>query len=122
MSGALTWVCVAALGGCGALARFRLDAAVSRRMAGDFAWGTLTVNVIAAFAAGLVAGAGIEGRAEILVAVGGLGSFSTFSTWMLETQRLAEEGRSGLAAANAGVAVLAGLASAGIGWGLGSLL
>jgi len=122
VSGALTWIAVAALGGLGALARFRLDGAVARRVGGDVPWGTLTVNTIAAFGAGLVAGAGLDGRGELVLAVGALGSFSTFSTWMLETQRLAEEGRSRLAIANVVVPLAAGLAAAGLGWGLGALL
>jgi CrcB protein len=122
VSGALTWIAVAVVGGLGALARFRLDGAVARRIGGDFPWGTFAVNAIGAFAAGLVAGAGLGGRAEVILAVGALGSFSTFSTWMLETQRLAEEGRSRLAIANVLVPLAAGLAAAALGWVLGSLL
>ena len=122
MTTALVWLGVAVVGGLAALARFRLDGAVARRVRGDFPWGTFAVNVPAAFAAGVVAGAGLDGNGRILLAVGALGSFSTFSTWVLETQRLGEEGRAGLAGLNVAAGVVAGLAAVGAGWALGALL
>lgn len=122
MTTALTWACVAVVGGLGALARFRLDGAVARRAAGDFPWGTTIVNVVGSLLAGGVAGIGLDGADRVVLAVGALGSFSTFSTWMLETHRLAEDGRGGLAGVNLAVGVAAGLAAAGLGWWLGSLL
>lgn len=121
MSTALVWAGVAALGAVGALARFRLDGAVARRVAGDFPWGTTAVNVLGALLAGVVAGAGLDGGDRVLLAVGALGSFSTFSTWMLETHRLAEDGRSGLALVNLAAPLAAGLAAAGLGWWIGGL-
>lgn len=122
MTGALLWVGVAVLGGFGALARFTLDGAVARRVAGDFPWGTWSVNVVGAFLAGAVAGAAVTGSVRTLVAVGALGSFSTFSTWMLESQRLAEERRSGLALVNLAAGFASGLGAAAVGWAVGSLL
>jgi fluoride exporter len=119
---ALTWAGVAVVGGLAALARFRLDAAVSRRIAGDFPWGTTVVNVLGALLAGVVAGTGLDGGDRVLIAVGALGSFSTFSTWMLETHRLAEDGRAGLAGVNVAAGMAAGLGAAALGWWLGSLL
>lgn len=122
MSGVAQWVGVALVGGVAALARFRLDGAVSRRTEGDLPWGTLVVNALGAFGAGVVAGMAPAETWRVLIAVGALGSFSTFSTWMLETHRLAEDGRGRLAAANIVVATAAGLALCGLGWWLGSLL
>jgi len=121
VSTALLWIGVAVLGGLGALARFGLDGAVTRRLGGPFPWGTLAVNAAGSFAAGLMVGAGLEGRPQALVVVGALGSFSTFSTWMLETQRLAEDGRPGLATGNVALALAAGFAAAAAGWSLGAL-
>ena len=122
MSGVAQWVGVALVGGVAALARFRLDGAVSRRTEGDLPWGTLVVNALGAFGAGVVAVMAPAETWRVLIAVGALGSFSTFSTWMLETHRLAEDGRGRLAAANIVVATAAGLALCGLGWWLGSLL
>ncbi|WP_217915530.1 fluoride efflux transporter CrcB [Miltoncostaea marina] len=113
---------VAGLGGLAALARFLLDGAVSRRLGGDLPWGTLAVNAVGAFLAGLLAGAAPGETWRVLVAVAALGSFSTFSTWMLETQRLAEEGRPVLAAANLVLPLAAGIALAGAGWAIGARL
>ncbi len=120
MSAAGQWVAVAAVGGLAALARFRLDAAVSRRVRGDLPWGTLAVNLLGAFGAGLVAGVAPGEAWRLVLAVGALGSFSTFSTWMLETQRLAEDGRARLALVNLVASIAGGLALCGIGWWLGS--
>ncbi len=111
---------VAVLGGLAALARFRLDGAVSRRFGGDFPWGTLVVNGVGAVLAGVVVGVAPGEDLRVLLAVGVLGSFSTFSTWMLETQRLAEDSRPWLAAANVGVSVAVGIAGIALGWAIGA--
>jgi fluoride exporter len=99
---------IGALGGVGALARFLLDGAVSERVASAFPWGTLAVNVSGSFVLGLVGGGD-------LVGTGLLGAYTTFSTWMLETHRLAEEGRVRLAVVNIVGSLAAGLAAAALG-------
>ncbi|MFZ4373836.1 MAG: CrcB family protein, partial [Mycobacterium sp.] len=50
------------------------------------------------------------------------GAYTTFSTWMLETQRLTEERRIWPAAANIVVSVILGLAAAAAGQWVASLL
>jgi fluoride exporter len=119
---ALVWIGVALLGGVGAVLRFELDAAVQRRFAGEFPLGTLAVNGVGAFALGVLTGAGIGGDALLLAGTAVLGSFTTFSTWMLETQRLGEEGEEALAGANVIVSVLVGIGAAAAGWALGAAL
>lgn len=99
---------VGALGGVGALARFLLDGAVSDRMGGAFPWGTLAVNASGSFALGLLGGG-------TLLGTGLLGAYTTFSTWMLETHRLAEEGRMRLAVVNVVGSLAVGLAAAALG-------
>ena len=77
----------------------RSTARSARRVRGDMPWGTLAVNVTRRpRASASCAGAGVDGDARFLVAGGLIGSFTTFSTWMFETQRLAEEGEERLAA------------------------
>lgn len=115
------WVAVALLGGLGALARLWLDAAVQRRHRGELPLGTLTVNLVGSFAVGVLAGVPVGAGALFLVGTAALGSFTTFSTWMLETERLAEEGSLTLAALNLALSVVAGLAAAGAGWLVGGL-
>ena len=77
------------LGGCG---RFWLSGVIARRVGETFPWGTLVVNLIGTFALGVIAGAALGGDERSVAATGLLGSFTTFSTWMLESQRLGEEG------------------------------
>lgn len=115
------WLAAGALGAVGAVARFALDGAVARRAPGDLPWGTLAVNVLGSLALGVLAGAGVGGDARFLLAGGLLGAFTTFSTWMLETHRLAEEGEGRLVLANLLLSAGLGLAAVALGWWAGSL-
>ncbi len=116
------WIAVAALGGAAALARFLLDAALAERAAGPFPAGTLAVNLSGSVLLGLVAGAALHGVALTIVAGGGLGSFTTFSTWMFESQRLGEAGRASMLWLNIGFSLAAGLAALALGHWLGGAL
>ena len=101
---------VALLGGAGALARFFLDGAVSERTGGGFPYGTLAVNLSGTLLLGLLAGLALHGDGLLLAGTAVLGSYTTFSTWMLESHRLGEDGRPWLLWAN-----LLGSLAAGIG-------
>jgi CrcB protein len=116
---ALTWVGVALLGGAGAVARFVVDGAVAERTPGELPVGTLAVNLSGAFLLGLVAGLALSGDALLLVGTATLGSYTTFSTWMLETQRLVEEGEGRVAAVNVVLSLAAGIAAVALGRALG---
>jgi CrcB protein len=122
MTTVLVWVGAGLLGGFGALARFHLDALVELPVAGEFPLGTLVVNVLGAFCLGLLTGLSVTGDALLLGGTAVLGSFTTFSTVMLETERLGEEGERGLALANLAVSFTGGLVAAGLGWILGAAL
>jgi len=115
----MIWVAVGALGGIGAILRFRLDALVQVRAGGEFPFGTLTVNALGSFALGILHGAGVGGDALLLAGTAMIGSFTTFSTWMLETQRLAEEGEGRIAFANVGASLALGLGAIAAGWAIG---
>ena len=118
----LVWIGVAVLGGLGSLARFRLDELVQLRVRGDFPAGTLIVNVSGSFVLGVLNGAGAAGDGLLLAGTGFLGAYTTFSTWMLETERLGEEGERRLALLNLGVSLAAGFAAAVLGRAIGSAL
>ena len=62
------------------------------RSGGHFPLGILAVNIAGALVLGLVAGAALDGEALIIVAGGVIGSFTTFSTWMFDSHRLADAG------------------------------
>jgi CrcB protein len=106
----------------GAIARRVVDLWVSERADSAFPFGTLVVNLTGAFVLGLLFAWATERDvlpAEIRapVMIGFIGAYTTFSTWMLESRRLVEDGAWQLAALNnAGsvalglVAVVAGLA------------
>jgi CrcB protein len=111
---------VGLLGGVGALGRFWLDGAVSRRAATSFPVGTLVVNLSGAFALGLLTGLAVEGDALRLAGTGLLGAYTTFSTWIFESHRLAEEGDRRRAVLNLAVSLVLGLACAWAGDRLGA--
>ena len=67
------------------------------------------------------AGRSADGAA-LLAGTAAVGSYTTFSTWMLETQRLAEEGQLGTAAVNVAASLVAGVAAAALGRLLGALI
>lgn len=118
----LAWVGLGLAGGVGAVARALLTQAVTARVGRrpSLPYGTLAVNLSGAFALGLVAASGLDGDALRIVATGLLGAFTTFSTWMLETERTAagaaEAGGSrGRAALNVVVSLAAGLLAVWLG-------
>jgi CrcB protein len=111
----VVWVGVGILGGCGALARFGLTLFVADRLHPHFPAGTLLVNLSGAFLLGLLAGGSVDGDARLLLGVGLLGSYTTFSTWMVETQRIGEAGKTRIAVANVVLSVVLGLAGAALG-------
>jgi len=113
---------VALAGGLGALARFLLDGTVSTTVPAEFPTGTFVVNVSGALILGLLAGASLEGDTLTIAATGVLGSYTTFSTWMLESQRLGEDGEFEVMALNLALSVAAGLVAVWAGRELGGLL
>ena len=106
---AWVWIAVLVLGGLGAIGRFLLDGLVSGRIQKDFPLGTLAVNLSGAFLLGLLTGLALEGDALLLAGTATLGSYTTFSTWMLETHRLAEDGEFVLGTANALLSLVFGV-------------
>jgi CrcB protein len=118
----LGWVAVGLLGGTAAAARFLIDSAVTARSDHPFPLGVLAINLAGTLALGLVAGAALEGQALVIVAGGGIGSFTTFSTWMLDSHRLAEAGHAHLVWLNLGLSLIAGFAAIVAGHWLGTAL
>jgi fluoride exporter len=119
---AATWIGVAALGGLGSIARFLLDGAISARGGSGFPFGTLIVNASGALVLGLLTGLALSGEASALAGSATIGSYTTFSTWMLETHRLGEDGRLLAGTANVLISVALGLAAALLGRAIGGAL
>jgi len=116
------WIAVGLLGGTAAAARFLIDAELTARSDHPFPLGILAINIVGALALGLVAGVALEGQALVIVAGGGIGSFTTFSTWILDSHRLAEAGHTHLVWLNIGLSLVAGFAAVALGNWLGGVL
>ncbi|MEO6857604.1 MAG: fluoride efflux transporter CrcB [Solirubrobacteraceae bacterium] len=116
----ITWIGVAGVGGLGALARFLVDGLIGAGIEHDFPIGSLAINLSGAFLLGLVTGLAFHGDALVLAGTATLGSYTTFSTWMLETHRLREEGEFSQALANTLVSLILGLGAVAIGRSLGA--
>jgi len=108
----LVWVGVLVAGGLGAVLRFMVDGAVARRAARSFPVGTLVVNISGAALLGLLGGLALSRHAALLADTAFVGSYTTFSTWMLETQRLSEERQLRSAVANLVASIVLGIAAA----------
>jgi len=114
-----------ALGGAvGAVARYQVGRGVTAWLGPAavtaFPWATLIVNVGGSLAMGLLAGwlarHGDGGEtARLLLGLGLLGGFTTFSAFSLELMLLIERGQAGAAVGYATVSVLAGLGALYIG-------
>jgi fluoride exporter len=118
----LTWVGIAVFGALGALARFRVDSAVSARFPSDFPVGTLVVNLTGAFALGVLLGAAVPHRAALVLGTGFMGGYTTFSTWMVESERLGENGDVAGLLRNLWLSMLLGFGVAAAGWYLGQAI
>ncbi len=111
-------------GGTGAVLRYQLGRAMTGwlgpAIVGTFPWATLAANVIGSLAMGLLAGwlakFGSGGEHwRLIIGVGLLGGFTTFSAFSLELMLLIERGQAGSAVAYTAISVLAGLTGLYIG-------
>jgi CrcB protein len=106
--------------------RYLIDGLVQDHTSGAFPWGTFVVNLSGCFTLGIITGFGLyhglDPTIRTVIGTGGMGAYTTFSTFTFETVRLAEEGAlnealrnalgsflAGLAAASAGLAIIAAL-------------
>jgi fluoride exporter len=120
MTGLEAWVALTALGGVGAVARAGLTRRVDARWKGRFPLGTFVVNVSGAGALGVLYGLDVTGDAMLILATGLLGGYTTFSTWMAESEGLGEERAWWDMCLNLGGALVVGLLATVLGWLAGS--
>lgn len=113
------WIVVALslAGGLGAVCRFVLDGYATARLRVAYPAGTTIINVTGSLLLGVVTGITVAHTLPpewgLIVGVGFLGGFTTFSTASLETVRLAQQGRWAAALMNGfGMLIGAGLAAA----------
>ncbi|MBL8530570.1 MAG: fluoride efflux transporter CrcB [Hyphomonadaceae bacterium] len=114
-------ILLVALGGAvGAVLRHGVGVGAARWLGLGFPWGTLAVNVVGGFAMGLLAArVGPEQEhLRLLLGVGLLGGFTTFSAFSLESIRLMEQS-AGAAALYIGASVFLSIAACWAGFALG---
>lgn len=116
----LVWLGVGLLGGTGALLRFFIDGLVAARIRRDFPVGTFLVNLSGATILGFLAGLGFTGDRLLLAGTATIGSYTTFSTWMLESQRLVEDGELAIAAVNVLASLAVGVGATALGRVIGT--
>jgi CrcB protein len=93
----MTLVFIAVGGAAGAISRYLLQGWVQDLAGGRFPWGTFVVNISGSFLLGVVFALSVDRaflapEVRVPVMIGFIGSYTTFSTLMLESWRLVEEG------------------------------
>ena len=121
----LIWLAIA--GGIGALARYGLAGLVQRFFTGGFPFGTLVVNIVGCFVFGLLWAVledklQVSGELRVVLFVGFLGAFTTFSTFVFETRQMLTESQYLLAVANVAVQNMLGLVFLIFGFAIGRLV
>jgi len=121
----LAWLALA--GALGTVSRYGLAGLVQRLSGGSFPWGTLVVNLLGCFMAGLLWGI-FEKRGVVtalprtVLLVGFLGAFTTFSTMTLETTEMLRASELMYATANLTLQNGVGLAAIFAGTMLGRMI
>jgi CrcB protein len=113
------WLAVAGVGALGAIGRFLLDSLIAGYAGRDFPYGTLAVNLSGALILGVLTGVGLEGNVLLIAGTATVGSYTTFSTWMLESHRLAEDRELGRSLLNISVSLIAGFGAVLLGHTIG---
>lgn len=87
---------IALFGLLGVFSRYYVGLGVSKVLSPPFPYGTLLINITGAFVIGIIHVLGVERTSisadlRVGIMVGFLGGYTTFSSYCLETARLAEE-------------------------------
>jgi CrcB protein len=118
---------VAVGGAVGSVCRYLTGLAMTRWIGTGFPWGTITVNIVGSFVIGLLTEliarkVSMPMETRLLLVVGFLGGFTTFSSFSLDTMALFERGESLSAFAYVAASVLLSLGAAFGGLALGRSL
>jgi CrcB protein len=121
---ALAWVALgAAFGGT---ARYFISGVIGRRFGETFPWGTTVVNATGALAIGIAAAAAVASgpmqapAAWQLAVVGFLGSYTTVSSFSLQTLALARDGQVWQASGNVLLSLVLCLTAVALGFAIGA--
>lgn len=118
---------IAVAGGLGAISRYGLSCAAVRVLGSEFPYGTLLVNILGCLLVGLLMHIGlttdiIPQSLRLVLSVGFLGAFTTFSTFGYETVRYIQEGAWLSVAGNIGANVILGILAVIAGLAIGQVI
>jgi CrcB protein len=121
----LAWIAVG--GAAGAASRYVLQGWVDELAGGRFPWGTFAINISGSFALGVLFALAVDRailspEVRVPLMVGFISAYTTFSTLMLESWRLVEEGDLVFALANLLGSVVVGMIAVVAGLALGRAL
>lgn len=121
----LKWIMIATGGAFGALLRFAVTDLAHRIWGSDFPYGTLVANLLGCLLIGLLWAwaerTPFHPHLRLLLFVGVLGAFTTFSTFSLEALQLFRSGAVRAAVVYVLASNLGGLLAAAVGYGLARL-
>ena len=115
---------IALAGAAGAVTRYGVGVLANRTLGDHFAFGTLLVNVLGCLAIGVLVEAErstdlVTHPLRMLLMVGFLGAFTTFSAFGYETLRFVQNGTPNLAMLNLSANIVLGLGAVWVGFLLG---
>ena len=118
---------IAALGALGTLARYGIATLVQRNTQSGFPYGVMAVNLVGSFLFGVVWALSEEKgwlgeNARVVVLVGFMGAFTTFSTFAFDNMQMARASQWAWLTANILVSNLAGVALVFAGFRLGKMV
>lgn len=119
---------IAVAGALGTLARYGMTGAVQNVLGKDFPWGTVSVNLLGCLLFGVVWGLTMESRltvspeVRIILLVGFMGGFTTFSSFGFEAAKLLEDSEWLLALWYMALQNVGGLVAMFVGLALGRLV
>jgi CrcB protein len=121
-----SWIAFLTAAAVGAPARYLLDGAVQDRTHSAFPWGTLVVNLSGSLLLGFITGLGLyhglDDNARTILGAGGVGAYTTFSTFSYETTRLMAQGGTTEAILNTAANLTLGLAAASLGLAVAAVI
>jgi CrcB protein len=119
------YLAIGGAGFLGAITRYMVVVVSARLFGAGFPWGTLIINVTGSFILGwFYAAYGsrliVSETLRLAVATGFLGAYTTFSTYMFESDSLIRDGAQIKAILNLLGSVILGLVAVRLGWILGT--
>ena len=117
---------IAVAGALGTLSRYALGGLIQRLTGTTFSWGTLVINILGCLIIGYIMQVAltadiIPANLRVIITIGFIGAFTTFSTFSYETLKLFEDGAFLSAVVNIIFNVGFGLAATFFGMFLGRL-